>query len=120
MDDKKMIDIIDEYAYDLDRYETYEDLVSALEDDDRIPYEPQDALYLELASDIISKGEGVVCDRCSAICPMDSAFDTDYAENEDDDLIAAVLLQEEDGEYMCILCPDCAKELFERGKNGNR
>lgn len=109
-------DIINEYAYDLDRYETYEDLVSALRGDERFKYEDGDAYYLDLATQIISKADCIACDRCSRIVYCDDAFCIDYADTDETIRVVETLRGEEDGENMSILCPVCYNELKMKGE----
>ena len=109
-------DIIDEYAYDLDKYDTYEELVSVLRGDERLEYDDWDTYYLDLASDIISKADCIACDRCSRIAYCDDAFGIDYADTEETMRVVEALRGEEDGENMSILCPDCYNELKMKGE----
>lgn len=113
-------DIINEYAYDLDRYETYEDLVSALRGDERIKYDEGDAYYLDLATQVISKADCIVCDRCSSIIYCDDAFGIDYADTEETMRVVEILRGEKDGENMSILCPECYHELKKKGERNVR
>lgn len=107
-------DIINEYAYDLDRYDTYEELVSALRGDDRLKYDKDNSYYLDLATQVISKGEGIVCDRCSNIIPCDEAFCADYADTDETIMVVKEMNKEDD--MMSIICQDCYKELKTKGE----
>lgn len=115
---EKEQDIINEYAYDLDRYNTYEDLVSALRGDERLKYEDGDAYYLELASDIIGKGEGYVCDRCSCIASLDDIYAFEYGDpdNENDCLLADQLRHEHLEDEVGDICQDCYQEMLDNAK----
>lgn len=106
-------DIVDEYVRNINEFETYEDLVSELRYDDKIEYPEDDDRYLDLATQIISKADCVVCDRCSHIIPRDDAFDI---ENTNDTAVIKALQKEEDGDDMEILCPDCYNELKRKGE----
>lgn len=109
---EKEQDIINEYAYDLDRYDTYEELVAALRGDERIKYPEGDAYYLELATEVISKADCVVCDCCSHIVSCDDAFCADYPDVDGDYKVAQAL-----GDSESVICMRCYNKILKGETN---
>lgn len=111
-------DIVNEYAYDLDRFSTHDKLLAALKNDTRIKKSEDNVPYYDLISEIISKGEGCVCDLCDSIFALDDAFDIDYADpdNENDMKILKGLEDMENGENVVCICQDCYHKLLKAGK----
>ena len=119
---KKWEEVINDYAYDLDRYEHYLDLRKAVENDSRVfpngfnPDNDKDTeLVCDLVPEIMSRGEGYACDYCDKIVPLDDIYAVEYGDpdNPNDVKIAKYIKRHhlEDSAY--DICQECYKKFLE-------
>lgn len=62
--------------------------------------------------DILSPMEWNCCDRCGALYPSEMLYWLDYCEPSEE-LIAGAVNEQTD---YCAICEECAKELYNKGK----